>query len=205
MEQEDAARLVSEFQSDVFTERSVKLFLDEIAKRILGLKPMRLEDAQEIALRTMEEVYESVHNFKGKGAFWTWATRIALNEACDFWREKYGVKLEITGLHAEDSGFDVENVAHQERFEDHEQLRRDADETLLLEWACQAALDSLEENDRRLVSMHVYEGYEFTELAPLFEATANTLQKRFERAIPKLRQHLQIDGWFQQLPLKSKG
>jgi RNA polymerase sigma-70 factor, ECF subfamily len=71
--------------SDEAFETLVQRYRNRIVTTALRFTRVQ-EDAEDIAQQTFQKVFVHLHTFEGKSAFYTWLTRIAVNEALMFLR-----------------------------------------------------------------------------------------------------------------------
>lgn len=198
-DQESAgARLADEFRQGVFTPESVECFLREVIVRLRATGPFKKQEAEDIALITLEDVYSGIGSYRGDSAFFTWVMTIARRVAFDHHKKL----CEVNG----DGG----EATHDRPIENPDELADassgdgpgaadagpDAEEMLLRRWGCEDALNSLDADERELVNLRIYKEYTFVEMAQILGSSADALQHRLTRTIlPKIHRYFAANGW----------
>jgi RNA polymerase sigma factor (sigma-70 family) len=156
------AGLVEKYQSLAFN----------LAIRMLR-NPM---DAEEVAQDAFVKAYISLKSFKGNSKFSTWLYRIIYNTSVSMLRKK---KIEMVKL--EDRP-DIEgSIIHPDTVGD------EADFTLK---ALEKSLDSLESDEKFIVSLYYYENTPVDEIADITGLSKSNVKVKLFRARKKLHEKL---------------
>jgi RNA polymerase sigma factor (sigma-70 family) len=125
------------------------------------------ETAQEVTQEAFITVFRKLRQFRGDAPFWGWLRRVVINHAISMLRRSpRGEELEFQDYHAASSG-------------EQEQLGLAMD--------LEAALASLDDEDRAVVWLHDVEGYAHQEIADMFGKTESFSKTRLSRARARLR------------------
>jgi len=183
------SRLADEFRNGTLETMSVEYFLEHVIRTLKPVGRYQRQEAQDIALATLEEVYISIHTYRGKSAFFTWVTTIALRVAHDH-RKREG-KIEIIPEEIMQTGFPFQSDDAEKRIIHETQVReRQEDEIRLRRWSLRDALNSLGESERRLVELRIDQGLSLSEIGGHLGVSADAIQHRLARIWAKLRNHL---------------
>lgn len=128
------------------------------------------ETAQEVTQEAFITAFRKIRQFRGDAPFWGWLRRVVVNHAISTLRRgPRAEELEFQDYHAP--------VAHGQ-------------EQVGLAMDLEAALSSLDEEDRAVVWLHDVEGYGHLEIAEMFGKTESFSKTRLSRARARLRQLL---------------
>lgn len=128
------------------------------------------DTAQEITQEAFITAFRKIRQFRGDAPFWGWLRRVVVNHAISTLRRgPRGEVLEFQDYHA---ATDAEQ------------------ETVGLAMDLEAALATLDREDRAVVWLHDVEGYGHQEIADLFGMTESFSKTRLSRARSRLRQLL---------------
>jgi len=125
------------------------------------------ETAQEVTQEAFITVFRKLRQFRGDAPFWGWLRRVVINHAISTLRRSPGgYELELQDYHAAAECQQVQVG-----------LAMDLD----------AALASLDDEDRAVVWLHDVEGYAHVEIAEMFGRTESYSKTRLSRARARLR------------------
>jgi len=128
------------------------------------------DTAQEVTQEAFITAFRKIRQFRGDAPFWGWLRRVVVNHAISTVRRgPRGEVLEFQDYHASAEG-DQEAVG--------------------LAMDLEAALATLDTEDRAVVWLHDVEGYGHQEIADLFGMTESFSKTRLSRARSRLRQLL---------------
>lgn len=157
--------------------------------RLLGCA----EDAEDLLQDAFLKAQEKLSGFHGESSFYTWIYRIAVNLALSDRRRRKRVswRLRVRG--------------QAEALDPADDLTQ-SDPSLPLERAerddlIQAALDSLEPDQRAVVVLKDLDGLRYEEIAAALDIPIGTVRSRLHRARNELRQRLQ--GVVEEIPARQ--
>ena len=131
------------------------------------------ETAHEVTQEAFITAFRRLKQFRGDAPFWGWMRRVVINHALSTLRKSRGPAVELEDHHAA---------------EEPQQAR--IDDSLDLE----AALSTLDEDDRRVVWLHDVEGYSHGEIAHMYGLTESFSKTRLSRARAKLRELVSLSS-----------
>lgn len=199
------ARLEKEFRNHEFRPESVRRFLAEVVKRLRPGKGFGRQEAEQIALTTLERVYDAIDHFRGDCPFFAWVMIIANRVKADHHKEIHKLDTKTDDLLSDDTPFDLDDIdsaqAKDMSSADLTQRLYESDEAKLLKFGCEDALDSLTEEERQLVTLRIDEERSFKEMADVVGSTPGALERRLARTIlPKVGRYLVQNGWVPEPP-----
>jgi RNA polymerase sigma-70 factor (ECF subfamily) len=176
------ARLVSKAKKgdrDAYRQL-VERYQKRVFAIVFGMLHSR-EDAMELSQDVFVKVYRRIAEFEEKSSFYTWVYRIAVNLAIDFRRREWKkVHTEYDDSMADD-GLD-DGVFQRDR-RSPEQLTQDKE----LGAEIQRALDTLPEEQRKVLVMREIEGMAYQEMADVMECSIGTIMSRLFYARKKMQ------------------
>lgn len=134
---------------------------------------------QEVFLR----VYKNLHSFKGKSQFSTWVYRITANVCNDLLRNRQ--KHSAISLDKED-----ENAVRAD-IPDGAATPHELAEQSELQKAVRAAVASLPEDYRVVLTLYEFENLSYEQIADILECPLGTVKSRISRAKKALRKNLE--------------
>ena len=125
------------------------------------------ETAHEVTQEAFITAFRRLRQFRGDAPFWGWMRRVVINHAISTMRRARAPAVELEDHHAIDQ-------PQQERVGQSMDL--------------EAALASLNDEDRTVVWLHDVEGYSHAEIAGMYGMTESFSKTRLSRARAKLRE-----------------
>jgi len=125
------------------------------------------ETAHEVTQEAFITAFRRLRQFRGDAPFWGWMRRVVINHAISTMRRARAPVVELKDHHAIDQ-------PQQERVGQSMDL--------------EAALASLNDEDRMVVWLHDVEGYSHAEIAGMYGMTESFSKTRLSRARAKLRE-----------------
>lgn len=132
------------------------------------------QDAEDIAQETFVKVYMSLSSFAGRSEITTWVYRIAYNLSIDFLK-KHGKRAKITKTL--DDPDDTELL----ELSDDSFLPEDAFEKKEVKKDIYNALQSLPDEQRKLIELKDIHGFSYEEIAEMLSIKEGTLKSRLNR------------------------
>ncbi|MDD6211762.1 MAG: RNA polymerase sigma factor [Clostridiales bacterium] len=129
------------------------------------------QDAEDVVSDTVTSAFVSLKKLKKEEAFRSWIFRILSNKCKDYLREYVRRSERIDEMAPESKEWD-KNVSME-----------DGGESRIL---VNDILDHLEDEERMIISMHLFAGYRETEIAELLGLKENTVRSKKSRALKKL-------------------
>lgn len=125
------------------------------------------ETAHDVTQEAFISAFRRLKQFRGDSPFWGWLRRVVINHAISNMRR--APQATIVELH------------------DHHALTDGQQERVGQSMDLEAALASLDDDDRAVVWLHDVEGYSHAEIGAMFEMTESFSKTRLSRARAKLR------------------
>ncbi len=126
-------------------------------------------DAEDALQESFLKVLQSINTFRKNGNARAWLLTITRNTAVDILRRKGNAFCTE----------DIERVAN-------DTLSGDQTERLIID----EALMALGQEDREIITLKVFSGLKFREIAEILGLPLATVQKRYQRALKKLKKEL---------------
>lgn len=152
-----------------------------IALRMSGSR----EDALDISQEAFLKAYRSLRSFRGESKFSVWLYRIVSNTALDYLRTR--------ARRAADS-LSVEDESGELAIADESQSPETLLERKLTREALQRGLNSLPEDQRKILLLREIEGFSYEEIGKILSIESGTVKSRIFRARKKLCEFLAADG-----------
>jgi RNA polymerase sigma-70 factor (ECF subfamily) len=156
-----------------------------VCRRVCG----HADDAQDLTQEAFLKAFESIANFQGKSAFFTWIFRIAVNLSLSYQRKRnvrFTVSLEATSDQDDTRTGGPAASVSDNRWPDP------AGETAAAETRRQvaAALLGLDEEHRAVLVLRDVEGLDYQAIADVLELPVGTVKSRIFRGRLALRERL---------------
>lgn len=164
-----------------------------IALRMSGSR----EDALDISQEAFLKAYRSLRSFRGESKFSVWLYRIVSNTALDYLRTR--ARRAADSLSVEDESGESAELAIADESQSPETLL----ERKLTREALQRGLNSLPEDQRKILLLREIEGFSYEEIGKILSIESGTVKSRIFRARKKLCEFLASDGNIS-APLSSK-
>lgn len=180
---QDDRQLITDSLSgdDKAFEQLVRRYLTPVYNFIVGLTRDRIV-AEDLAQETFIKVWKHLARFDQKRNFKTWVFAIAKNTTYDFFKKKKSIPFsffeDADGQNMLDM-VDDETVSPETILEKEEKR-----ETV------EAAIQTLSEQYRVLLSLVYQEDFSLTEISEIFGTPYNTVKSRHQRALKLLKQAL---------------
>lgn len=126
-------------------------------------------DAEDIMQDSFLDAFRKVGTYSGEGNFGGWLRRIVVNNSIDALKKKHN-DLTFDDVHMDIAEKTESNVDDQEY--KIEEIKK--------------ALEKLKEDDRVIISLFLFEGYDHEEISQILNISYNNSRTRFSRARKKL-------------------
>lgn len=126
-------------------------------------------DAEDAVSEAVTDAYASIHKLRSADAFKAWIFRILSNKCKDRLKEYTRKHVNLEDVKAE--------VYHEEELAESLHVRK--------------VFGELADEERLIVSMHVFGGYTSREIAKILHMNHNTVRTRESRALKKMAEKLQ--------------
>ena len=146
------------------------------------------EDALDASQESFLKAYHALPNFRGDSKFSVWLYRIVSNTCLDFLRERKR-RAEVS-LQIEDDEGEQETMQIPDESLSPERLF----ERKLTREAVRRGLESLPEDQRRILLLREIQGLSYEEIAEVLDLESGTVKSRIFRARRKLCEFLTEDG-----------
>ena len=155
-----------------------------IALRMCGSR----EDALDISQESFLKAYHSLHSFRGDSRFSVWLYRIVSNTCLDFLRERKR-RAEVPLERG-----DEEEEREETQIRDESLSPESLFERKLTREAVQRGLESLPEDQRKILLLREIQGFSYEEIGRILSLESGTVKSRIFRARRKLCEFLAEDG-----------
>jgi RNA polymerase sigma-70 factor, ECF subfamily len=146
-------------------------YIDKIY-RFIYYKTFSKELAEDLTSDTFMKALEKIHTFDVKrGRFSTWLYQIARNTVIDYMRKS---RPEVSLEDDWDFGFDERTVERLDAISDLKKV--------------EAFLDTLPARSREIVTLRVWEGHSYAEIAELIGGTEASIKMSFSRTLKQMKQ-----------------
>ncbi|MGL4631002.1 MAG: RNA polymerase sigma factor [Leadbetterella sp.] len=142
------------------------------ALRILGT----IEEAEDCLQEVFLDAFMKIDSYKGEASFGSWLKSITINKSLSKIRTKKVQFVEI-----------AENVD----FEDKDENEQFENTTECIE-KIKGALKSMPEGYRVILSLHLFEGYDYEEIANMLKLKEASVRSQFLRGKLKLREEMKM-------------
>lgn len=195
--------LITIFQNASSTERQKQKAFEEIYSRhnkgilfMFTSAKIDFDDASDLLMITMEKVHKNLDSFDlNKGAFSTWAYKIAKNSMIDYFRARKvdeGKLFSIDsfvkyGNYSGDMVTNLKQISNDSPRTDHDVISKENEELVM------NAIDSIESpRIRRILKYRIIEGMNFEEIARKenVSADSSTIRVTARRGVNILRDKL---------------
>lgn len=158
---------------------------DEIIERYRGLMLrvaygiVRDQDVAEDAVQNaVIQAWQHLPNLRQASALRSWLMRIVVNQCISFKRRM-----------TRSTQFLQQTIVEQE-IERASQVANDAGGVIERYWDLARAIKDLPEKQQTVISLHYYQGMTLPEISRVLQTSQNTLKKRIQAALGRLRQEL---------------
>ncbi len=133
-------------------------------------------DAEDLMQNSFIDAFNRIKSYKGPSAFAGWLKKIAVNNAIDSLakRKQPGESLEILPDIADDDASDSEEFVELRV----EQIKK--------------AMNSIITEYRVILSLYLFEGYDYEEIGQIFEISQANVRTRISRAKQSLIKHISM-------------
>ena len=146
------------------------------------------EDALDISQESFLKAFHSLRSFRGDSKFSVWLYRIVSNTCLDFLRERKR-RAEVPLVRGDDEG-----EAEQSEIPDESLAPEALLERKLTREALRRGLESLPEDQRKILLLREIQGFSYEEIAEILSLESGTVKSRIFRARKKLCEFLLEDG-----------
>lgn len=148
------------------------------------------DQAAETCHDVFVRAYQSLPQFKHKGSFKSWISRIAIRTCHDYWRIRYRSReLSMTTLGTSHTDW-IDQVVTDQSKEQYERFSRQKEARDVIEWA----LSHLSAQERMVLELVSLKGYSVKEAARLLGWSSINVKVRAFRARGKLKKLLEDPG-----------
>jgi RNA polymerase sigma-70 factor (ECF subfamily) len=130
------------------------------------------EDSDDVVQNALLKAWNSIDSFHGDAKFFTWLSRIAINEALDFTRRK---KNRIT-LSTDDASLALEKTLEADRYFDGDQV----------EAQLQAAMARLPDVQKTVFQLRYYDEMKYSEISHITGTSEGALKASYHIAVKKI-------------------
>jgi RNA polymerase sigma-70 factor (ECF subfamily) len=145
------------------------------------------QDAEDLTQEVFIKVYDSLAEFEGKASFYTWLYRIAVNAYCSYCRH-VGRRRTIKTVPLQAGlleGERADMLPPSPELKPSETVENQETQEII-----QAAIDSLDEDDKMVIVLRHVEGLEYHQIAEILDLPIGTVKSRLHRTRIELRRKL---------------
>ena len=143
------------------------------------------EDANDLTQETFIKAHQALKSFKGDSSFFTWIYRIAVNKTINLLKQRKN-RIHIS---LNDMDFNVENDPELVSLVSNKTPRRDLNLSELQE-KLNAAMLTLSEDHRLVVTLHDIQGLSHEEIGKIMDCNVGTVRSRLFYARQQLQAQL---------------
>ncbi|MFC6859298.1 RNA polymerase sigma factor [Zunongwangia atlantica] len=132
------------------------------------------EEAEEVAQDSFVKIYKSLNKFKGEAKFSTWVYRVTYNNCLDFLKAKKR-KFQELSVDAYD-GFEIEDLDNAITVLEEKERKS----------AILSCINSLNEDDAFLLTLHYYEDQSVKEIAEIMNLSVANVKVKLYRSRKQL-------------------
>ncbi len=161
-------------------KRSLDTLINRYLKRIHAFAYKSVgnsSDADDVTQEVFLKVWKNVTKFDISRNFKVWLFEIAKNTSIDFLRKRKTIPL---------SAFEDENGQNQLADRIKTAPSKVA-ETIDNKNALNAAMDGLQEQDKKIINLKHRHNFNFKEISEMLQVSVNTIKSRYRRAIIKIK------------------
>lgn len=137
-------------------------------------------DAEDVVGDTVLDAYSQIGNLRDETAFRGWIFKILTNKCRRKIKEYIGQREQIVGEFSEETADYAGDASY----------RKDEMEQVLDRQEIAYAFSCISREERLLVTMAVYGGYDSREIARILHMNRNTVRSKYQRALKKMRESL---------------
>lgn len=141
------------------------------------------QEAEDITQETFVKIWKNLKKFDTEKKFKTWIFQIAKNTCIDYLRKNKKM-VSADSLQEEQMAISLEHMT------DASPLPEELFDSLGFEKKLEEVLDTLPENYKQTVSMHLQQDLTFQEISEILNEPLNTVKSRYRRALLSLRQNI---------------
>jgi RNA polymerase sigma-70 factor (ECF subfamily) len=145
------------------------------------------QEAEDITQETFIKAWKNLKSFDPEKKFKTWIFQIAKNTCIDYLRKNKNM-LAADSLQEEQMSISLEHMT------DTNPLPEQLFDSLGFEKKLEEVLNTLPENYKQTVSLHLQQDLTFQEISEILNEPLNTVKSRYRRALLSLRQSLPKDN-----------
>ncbi len=149
------------------------------------------DDAAELTQETFVKIIENIAGFERRSRFYTWAFRIAVNLALNYYKRKSALGFSSLDTPAdaadEKASKTLASVLRDEKTPQPDQVAENRELCELV----QKALGKLENDQRTVIVLRDIEGMDYAQIAEVTGVELGTVKSRLSRARSALRQILE--------------
>lgn len=174
----DEKILVEKLKNPSEKKAAFGIFVREYQKRLYHLiKRMVInhEDTDDVLQEVFIKIWNNIDQYKGDAALFTWAYRIASNEALQFLRKKKRTMMFQN------------NIDHEmaTAIQQNPELSGDAIQAKL-----QKAIAGLPEKQRLVFNLKYYEELKYEEIAAITDSSVGSLKASYHHAVKKIEEYV---------------
>ena len=141
------------------------------------------QEAEDITQETFIKAWKNLKKFDTEKKFKTWVFQIAKNTCIDYLRKNKKM-VSADSLQEEQMAISLEHM------KDAAPLPEEIFDSLGFEKKLEEVLNTLPENYRQTVSLHLQQDLTFQEISEVLNEPLNTVKSRYRRALMSIRQNL---------------
>ncbi len=191
MQKENAlVRRASSGDTEAFSElvKKYQTYVYNIAYQTVGNR----EDADDITQETFLKAYRSLSTFRGSCRFSSWLYRICINAAHDCMRAANRCPLIVQTTWGDDDENEIELPDTSSNSRPDEIIEREE-----VQQAVRAAIASLSDDHREILTLRDLNGYSYEEIADMLGLEFGTVKSRINRARASVKAYLIQRNFFE--------
>jgi len=133
------------------------------------------EEAEDVMQESFLDAFRKIHSYSGDGSFGGWLRRIVVNNSLDALRKR---KNELS---LDEERIEIPDI--EDKYDENINYRVDE---------IKNAIKNLSDDDRIIISLFLFEGYDHDEISQILSISNNTSRTRYSRAKKRLLRRLTV-------------
>jgi len=133
------------------------------------------QEAEDVMQESFLDAFRKIHSYSGDGSFGGWLRRIVVNNSLDALRKR---KDELS---LDEGRVEIPEI--EDKYDENINYRVDE---------IKNAITKLSDDDRIIISLFLFEGYDHNEISQILSISNNTSRTRYSRAKKRLLRHLTV-------------
>lgn len=177
----DDKELIELFADEAQKEKAFELIVDKYGRKIYWIVRKMVvshHDADDITQDVMVKLWSELHKFRGDSSIFTWAYRIAINQAISAIRNRSKGRYQVV----DDPAEQFDRIAATEALFDGDEIERNLE----------IAIQSLPEKQRAVFILRYYDEMPFKEIATVLDTSEGAIKASYHIAKQKIESSIKL-------------